>query len=76
MELATWILELVELDGFIVGKASSALGGAITVHHPGEAKAHREKLASIGVVGEDEAIWEECRVYVDNLTLLDVALGD
>jgi hypothetical protein len=75
IELANWILDLVELDGHIAGKALSILGGVATVHHRGEAQALRKELDSIGVVGDDEAIRDMCRAYIEKLERLDAALA-
>lgn len=75
-DLAEWVLELAELDGHIVGLATTALGSARICPTESVAAAQHEALLSeMGAVGEDEAIYNDCRGYVRKLVVIEHLLS-
>lgn len=79
-DLADWILELLELDGFYAGLATSVLGGSSRVAMPrrDELDSLRTWLGELRVAtDEDESILEHCRRYLHVLERLhDSLLAD
>lgn len=75
--LASWVLELAELDGHIAGLARTALGsrGARTATSK-ELEAHGASLQEIAVTGDDLVTYNACVTYVSALQRVEHALGN
>jgi hypothetical protein len=72
LDLSDWILELSELDGHLVGVASTMVGSVRPrVSVTDEAEQHGRRLSSISVVGDDEGIYRQCVAYIDKLIGLE-----
>jgi hypothetical protein len=75
-DLAEWVLELTELDGHVVGLATSALSSARTDPvHSAAAAQHQEWLERMGAVGDDEATYDDCRDYIRKLVMIEDLLA-
>lgn len=75
-DLAEWVLELAELDGHIVGLATTALASArmgptVSV----AAVQHKALLSEMGAVGDDEAIYNDCCSYIRTLVVIEHLLS-
>lgn len=75
-DLAEWVLELTELDGHLVGLATTTLASsrAEPVHSTGAAQ-HEARLRQLGAVGDDEPVYDACRDYIDKLVEIEDLLA-
>lgn len=70
------MLELAELDGHIVGLATTALASRrIGPMESGAAVQHEVLLSEMGVVGVDETIYYDCRNYIRKLVVIEELLS-
>lgn len=75
-DLAAWVLELTELDGHLVGLATTALASSRARPLASVAASkHRDWLDQLGVVGDDEAIYDACRDYIHKLVEIEDVLA-
>jgi hypothetical protein len=76
-DLAEWILDLAELDGHLVGLASTALASRAShsATRLDSASTHRARLHVIKVVGADKAIYDQCVAYAVALERVEAALA-
>ena len=76
LDLAEWLLELTELDGYIAGLAVTALGSWPVAAMPGNTAAeHEGRLSELRVVGRDELVYEASVAYVSALVRVEAALA-
>ena len=75
-DLADWILDLAELDGYLVGCAMSSISANDIRPVPSAAAVgHAARLAEMQVSGDDEAIYSECVSYIAALQRLEEELA-
>jgi hypothetical protein len=71
-DLADWILELAELDGYLVGLATTAVASRRPeVVRSEEARHHEAVLNRMGAVGDDEPIYDDCRSFIGKLVVIE-----
>ena len=77
LELGDWIMDLLELDGFYAGVATSLLAGNAPSHRPEkhELEDLKTSLENLRVIGEEDIlILAQCRNYFQALARLHNAL--
>ena len=75
-ELASWLVDLLDVDGYLAGLATTALASSVGDRVESSAAAkHAARLRAIDPTDGDEAAYDQAARYIEALVALERALA-